>query len=108
MAKKYNTTKGIRIEAENRNGEGWEWEVENIYLGRVYGDGSFGECIRLYIDSTNTFQMEFLKGSNLAYTFLPECTELLEILKDGITGVSLGMIAEELLDAGYEEKDGEE
>lgn len=102
---KKNTTKGIRIEATSRNGEGWQWEVESIFLGRVYSDGSFSECIRLYTDDTNTFQMEFLKGSNIAYTFLPECTELLGMLEEGITGVSLGMMAEELLEAGYEEKE---
>ena len=96
--------KGIRIESASRNGDGWEWDVNNIILGKVYTDGSFGECLRLYTDKSNTFQMEFLKGSNIAYRFLPECTELLALLKEGIVGVSLGMIAESLLEAGYEEK----
>lgn len=101
MARAYK--KGIQIAAASRAGEGWQWEVDHITLGKVYEDGSFGECLKLYTDQTNTFQIEFLKGSNIAYRFLPECTELLELLKIGITGVSLGMMAERLLESGYEE-----
>jgi hypothetical protein len=89
--------KGIRIEKECN-------EVKRVYIGKVYGDGSYGEFIKLYNDEIGFFQMQFLKGSDLAYTFLPKCTELLEILEQGIVGVSLETIAEELLKNGYEEQ----
>lgn len=97
-------TKGIRIDATHRNGEGHTWNVKSLILGRVYEDGSFGSYIKLYTDRFGIFQMEFLRGSDLAYSFLPKCTEFLEILDRGIVGVSLGMIAEELLNRGYIEK----
>lgn len=99
----YKTTKGIEIDASYRKGEGWEWKVDQLILGRIYPDGSFGKCIKLYTDENNTFQMKFLKGSDIAYTFLPECTELLNIMKDGIVGVNLGMMAEELMQQGWAE-----
>lgn len=97
-------TKGIRIESKNRNGEGCTWEVKSLILGKVYSDGSFGEYIKLYCDDIGIFQIKFLKGSDLAYGFLPECVEFLDILKKGIIGVNLGMMAEELLERGYVEK----
>ena len=87
--------KGLRTEGN---------DIKAIYIGRVYSDGSFGELIKLYNDENGIFQIEFLKGSDIAYSFLPNCTELLEILKDGIIGVSLEMIAEELLAKGYEKR----
>ncbi|MCD7777836.1 MAG: hypothetical protein LUH47_04960 [Clostridiales bacterium] len=95
--------KGIRIEAFNRNGDVEDWEVESITIGKIFSDRSFGKYIKLYADENNIFQMEFLKGSDQAYTFLPKCTELLEILESGITGTTLGMIAKELLNKGFEE-----
>lgn len=75
---------------------------DELRIGRIYDDGSFAEYIRLYHDQHNIFQMEFLKGSNLAYRFLPECTELLEILEmhDGIIGVTMDMLADELISRG--------
>lgn len=96
-------SKGIIINASYREDESWTWDVEDLILGRLYKDGSFGKLIRLYTDDTNTFQMEFLKGSDVAYTFLPECTELLDMMKEGITGVSLGMMADELMQHGWKE-----
>lgn len=97
-------TKGIRIDATYRNGEGHTWDVKSLILGRVYGDGSFGSYIKLYTDRFGIFQLEFLRGNDLAYSFLPTCVEFLEILEKGIVGVSLGTIAEELLNRGYVEK----
>ena len=70
-------------------------------LGRIFSDGSMEECIRLYVDINNIFQIEFLSGSNISYTFLPECTELLEILCEGIVGVSISIIGQELVRRGY-------
>ena len=94
--------KGIKIKTVNRNNETGTREVESLILGRVYGDCSFGGLIKLYNDESGTFQMKFLVGSDIASSFLPKCRELLEILEAGIIGVSLEMIAEELLQKGYE------
>ena len=74
-------TKGIKIEATSRNGEGFSWDVECLVLGKIYSDGSFGEYIKLYSNEVGIFQIEFLKGSDLAYSFLPKCTEFLDILQ---------------------------
>lgn len=104
--KTFKTTKGIEIDASYRNGEGWEWKVNQLILGRIYPDGSFGKCIKLYIDENNIFQMKFLKGNDIVYTFLPECTELLNIMKDGMVGVNLGMLAEEMMQHGWTEVTG--
>lgn len=101
--KDFKTEKGILIDAISRKGEPWEWEVEGLVLGRVYEDGSFAKLISLSIDERNTFQINFRRGSDLAYSFLPECAELLDIMKEGLTGRTLGMIAEELLNKGWKE-----
>lgn len=71
-------------------------------IGKVFNDGSFGEYIQLYVDETNTFQIRFLKGSDLAYTFLPKCTELLDLLEEGMIGVSMKQINEHLIEQGYQ------
>ena len=72
-----------------------------LIIGQVYSDGSFGEYLRLYNDDKNTFQIEFLKGSDLAYTFLPKCTELLEIMEEGLVGLSFKDLYKELTECGY-------
>ena len=101
--KKYNTIKGIEIHSIRREGESWTWNVKELILGRIYQDNSFGKYIRIYNDETDTFQMEFLKGSDIAYTFLPECTELMDFMKEGIVGSSLGMLADYLMENGWTE-----
>ena len=101
--KTFKTTKGIEIHAIRREGESWTWNVKELILGRIYEDGSFGKCIRIYNDKNGIFQMEFLKGCDIAYTFLPECTELLDFMKEGIVGSTLGIIADYLMRKGWTE-----
>ena len=71
-------------------------------LGRIYPDGSHAPCIRL-LEENGIFQIRFFAGSDIAYSFLPECTELLDILSHGIVGVTAKQIAEKLIELGYEE-----
>lgn len=71
------------------------------YIGKMYDDMSFVPLIRLYNNEENIFQIEFLNGADMAYSFLPECTELLDILKDGIVGVSIKTISRMLLENHY-------
>ena len=73
-----------------------------MIIGKVFNDGSFGEYIQLYVDETNTFQIRFLKGGDLAYTFLPKCTELLDLLEEGMIGVSMKQINKHLIEQGYQ------
>lgn len=73
-----------------------------IIIGKVFNDGSFGEYIQLYVDETNIFQILFLKGSDLAYTFLPKCTELLDLLEEGMIWVSMKQIDKHLIEQGYQ------
>jgi hypothetical protein len=49
--------------------------------------------------------MEFLMGSDIAYTFLGECTELMSLLRDGICGMPLERLGKELIKRGYEQVD---
>ena len=72
------------------------------YLGRVYSDNSTGMFLHLYTNPmNNTFQIEFLQGCDRCYKFLPECTELLDILKEGIIGVSINELGQMLIRQGY-------
>lgn len=88
-----NANKFVRISAMN-----------SIVVGRIYNDDSCAELIELFTDSKNKFSINFLKNSDIAYSFLPECTEVLDILKKGIIGVTMKTIAEELIEKGYIEK----
>ncbi len=73
-----------------------------VYLGRLYSDKSTMMCLRLYTNpANNTFQIEFLQGADLCYRFLPECTELLDILKEGIIGRTINDIGLILIDKGF-------
>ena len=76
---------------------------DEVFIGKIYSDNSFAELVRLYVDKANIFQMEFLMGSDIAYTFLGECTELMSLLRDGICGVSLERLGKELIKRGYEQ-----
>ncbi len=67
--------------------------VNEIIFGELYSDGSMREAFRLYTDENNIMQLEFYAA--FGYTFFANC-ELVEIMKDDLTGVTLGMIAEEL------------
>lgn len=72
-----------------------------VYIGKIYSDNSKEELIKLYVDDNNIFQMEFLHGTNEAYTFLPECSELLNILSEGIVGVKTKDIGIMLKEHGF-------
>lgn len=74
---------------------------DRLVIGRVYSDKSIADLIELYTDHNNKFCINFLKGSDIAYKFLPECTELFDILKQGITGVTMADIGKELHKQGY-------
>lgn len=74
---------------------------DDIVIGQIYEDDSRNELIELYTDHNNKFCINFLTGSDIAYKFLPECTELLEILKDGIVGLSIKSVGEMLIEKGY-------
>lgn len=72
------------------------------YLGRVYSDNSTTMYLHLFTNPmNNTFQIEFLQGCDNCYKFLPQCTELLDILKQGIVGVSINEIGQMLIRQGY-------
>ena len=73
----------------------------DVYLGRIYSDNSRNEFIRLFVDKDNIFQMEFLHGTNEAYAFLPECTELFNILSEGIVGIKVKDIGIAMKEHGY-------
>ena len=73
-----------------------------LYLGRVFSDNSTSIYLRLFTNPlNNTFQIEFLQGCNNCYKFLPACTELLDILKEGIIGVSINDIGQMLIEKGF-------
>ena len=75
----------------------------DAYIGQIYKDGSHCDFLRLERDDFGIFQIRFLSGSDLAYSFLPECTELLEILKTGIVGLPINQISEILCEQyGYQ------
>lgn len=83
--------------------KGLKNKKDNIILGKVYSDGSFAELIKIYNEEDRTLQIKFLMGCDTAYTFLPKCNEFLEILNEGVVGVSMKMIAKILIDKGYKE-----
>ena len=83
--------------------KGLKNKKDNIILGKAFSDGSFAELISIFNDEDGILQIRFLKGGDIAYTFLPKCTELLEILNKGVVGASIGMIAEALVEKGYKE-----
>lgn len=70
-------------------------------LGWQYGDGSQKPLLRLYNDKNGVSQIEYLTGTNEAYGFLPSCAELLDILKNGIVGVPIKGVSQQLVQAGY-------
>lgn len=72
-----------------------------LILGKLYSDNSFQGLIELSADEYNIFQIKFLNGSDIAYTFLPECIEFLQILKEGIVGLSIVDLGEMLVKKGY-------
>ena len=76
---------------------------DDVYLGRIYDDDSYADLLRLYHDDNGIFQIQFLKGSDIAYTFLAECTELINILRDGIIGVTNRNIAH-ILDKKFQKE----
>lgn len=74
----------------------------SIVFGRLYDDGSFMDCFEAMTDDNNIFQIRFIRGNDRAYSFLPECKELLEILQDGVVGLTMETIADELINkCGY-------
>ena len=74
---------------------------DEVYIGKIYNDNSIVELLKLYTDKNNIFQIEVLQGSDIAYRFLGECSELLDILKNGIVGMKIRMIGNSLIDNGY-------
>ena len=76
--------------------------ANEIILGRVYDDGSRGEFIRLETNARNEFEIKFVVHSDIAYKFLPECAELMDVLKQGIVGMSMADMAVRLHSAGYD------
>ena len=76
----------------------------DVIIGKTFPDYSRCDMLRIFTDEHNVFNIKFMMSSDLAYTFLPECTELLEILKKGIVGVSVQDIGLALIEAGYERR----
>jgi hypothetical protein len=64
-------------------------------------DNSTSDYVRLYNDKHNIFQMEILNGSDRAYSFVANCTELFDILRDNFIGTTMSDIASRLADNNY-------
>lgn len=76
--------------------------MSRLVFGKLYSDNSFLECFELYHDENLMFQIRFLYGGDCAYTFLPECDELMTIMREGVVGLSMENIADMLInDCGY-------
>lgn len=72
-----------------------------VYIGKLYDDGSYTFFLRLYSDENGIFQMQWLRNSDEACEFLAGCNEVYDLLIGGLVGVKAEEIGDELVGKGY-------
>lgn len=78
--------------------------ANDITIGKINDDKTCTPFINIFEFPRKGLQITFTQNTDTAYKFLPECTELLNILKNGIESMTMRDIAEKLIEKGYIKK----